>query len=343
MNYFRTAILLAGMTALFMVVGLMIGGRGGMMIALLVAVGMNLFSYWNSDKMVLSMYGARQVDRASAPEYYGMVEELAARAGLPMPRVFIMDNPQPNAFATGRNPQNAAVAATTGLLNTLSREEAAGVMAHELAHIKNYDTLTMTITATLAGAIGMLANFAMFFGGNRNNNSGFGVIGSIAMMILAPMAAMVVQMAVSRSREYEADKLGAQICGQPMWLASALAKISNAAHQVPNMPAEHNPATAHMFIINPLSGERMDSLFSTHPATENRIAALQALAQQMGAGGGFGGGTGGGFSDGAPQTASRGWGEPNPSVAPRPSSNVWGKARNNAGEPPPAPRRGPWG
>jgi len=344
MNYFRTAVLLAGMTALFMVVGLMIGGRGGMMIALLVAIGMNLFSYWNSDKMVLSMYGARQVDRASAPEYYGMVEQLAARAGLPMPRVFIMDNPQPNAFATGRNPQNAAVAATTGLLNTLSREEAAGVMAHELAHIKNYDTLTMTITATLAGAIGMLANFAMFFGGNRNNNTGFGVIGSIAMMILAPLAAMVVQMAVSRSREYEADKLGAEICGQPMWLASALAKISNAAHQVPNMPAEHNPATAHMFIINPLSGERMDSLFSTHPATENRIAALQALAQQMGASGGTGGGFAGGGGFGNPQTASRGWGEPNPAPSPRASSNVWGKAStktgNNAGQ---APRRGPWG
>ncbi|HEY9213228.1 MAG TPA: zinc metalloprotease HtpX [Ancylobacter sp.] len=335
MNYFRTAILLAGMTALFMVVGLMIGGQSGMMIALLVAIGMNLFSYWNSDKMVLSMYGARQVDRASAPEYYGMVEQLAARAGLPMPRVFIMDNPQPNAFATGRNPQNAAVAATTGLLNSLSREEAAGVMAHELAHIKNYDTLTMTITATLAGAISMLANFAMFFGGNRNNNSGFGVIGSIAMMILAPLAAMVVQMAVSRSREYEADKLGAQICGQPMWLASALAKIDNAAHQVPNMPAEHNPATAHMFIINPLSGERMDSLFSTHPATENRIAALRALAQEMGAGGGFGGG-------GQP-AAARGWGRPNPGTSVRPSSNVWGNSRPTTGEAPRETRRGPWG
>lgn len=319
MNYFRTAILLAGMTALFMAVGFLLGGRGGMMIALVVAAGMNIFSYWNSDKMVLSMYGARAVDRASAPEFVGMIEELAARAQLPMPRVYIMDNPQPNAFATGRNPQNAAVAATTGLLNSLSREEVAGVMAHELAHIKNHDTLTMTITATLAGAISMLANFGMFFGGNRGNNNGFGAIGTILMMILAPLAAMVVQMAISRSREYEADKLGAQICGQPMWLASALAKISNAAHQVPNMEAEHNPATAHMFIINPLSGERMDNLFSTHPATENRIAALRALAQQMGAGGGNSGG-------------SSGWGGSTQASAPR--SDAWGGT---------GARRGPWG
>jgi heat shock protein HtpX len=315
MNYFRTAILLAGMTALFMAVGFLLGGRSGMMIALVVAAGTNIFSYWNSDKMVLSMYGARQVDRNSAPEFVGMIEELAARAQLPMPRVFIMDNPQPNAFATGRNPQNAAVAATTGLLNSLSREEVAGVMAHELAHIKNHDTLTMTITATLAGAISMLANFGMFFGG-RDNNRPFGAIGTIVMMVLAPLAAMVVQMAISRSREYEADKLGAQICGQPMWLASALAKISNAAHQVPNMEAEHNPATAHMFIINPLSGERMDNLFSTHPATENRIAALRALAQQMGTGGGNWGGT-----------------SAQPTSAPR--SGAWGAGADT--------RRGPWG
>ena len=331
MNYFRTAILLAGMTALFMAVGYMLGGRGGMMIALLFAAGTNLFSYWNSDRMMLSMYGAREVDRSSAPDFYNMVEALAARAGLPMPRVYLIDNPQPNAFATGRNPQNAAVAATTGLLNALSREEVAGVMAHELAHVKNYDTLTMTITATLAGAISMLANFAMFFGGNRNNNNPFGVIGTIAMMILAPLAAMVVQMAVSRSREYVADRLGAQICGQPLWLASALGKIANAAHRIPNMPAEHNPATAHMFIINPLSGERMDSLFSTHPNTENRIAALEALAQEMG--GGFSQpGSSGAWTGGAPQ-------------APRPvadrssdrSSDPWGRGAGDGG------RRGPWG
>lgn len=327
MNYMRTAILLAGMTALFMGVGFMIGGQGGMVIALVVAAGMNVFSYWNSDRMVLSMYGARPVDRSSAPEFVGMIEELARRAELPMPRVYIMDNPQPNAFATGRNPRNAAVAATTGLLNSLSREEVAGVMAHELAHIKNHDTLTMTITATLAGAISMLANFGMFFGGNRDNNQPFGMIGTILMMVLAPLAAMVVQMAVSRSREYEADKLGAEICGQPLWLASALARISSAAHQVPNMAAEHNPATAHMFIINPLSGERMDNLFSTHPATENRIAALRALAER-------GGGRSGGWSD-MSEPAAGPWGG---AAGPAPRSGAWGSAAGRA-----APRRGPWG
>jgi heat shock protein HtpX len=213
------------------------------------------------------------------------VRELANRAGLPMPRVYLMDNPQPNAFATGRNPENAAVAVTTGLLQTLSREELAGVLAHELAHIKNRDTLTMTVTATIAGAISMLAQFGLFFGGNRNNNP-LGAVGLILMVILAPLAAMIVQMAISRSREYQADRLGAEICGRPRWLASALAKISNAAQRIPNEAAEANPATAHLFIINPLSGERMDNLFSTHPATENRIAALEALEHEMGSGGG---------------------------------------------------------
>ena len=303
MNHLKTAILLAGMTALFMAVGFALGGRGGMMIAFVVAAGMNLFSYWNADKMVLRMYGAREVDERTAPEFVGMVRELAQRADLPMPRVFIMDNPQPNAFATGRNPQNAAVAATTGLLETLTPEEVAGVMAHELAHIKHYDTLTMTITATIAGAISMLANFGLLFGGgNRENNNPFGFIGTILMVILAPMAAMLVQMAISRSREYEADRGGAEILGRPMALASALAKISGASHHVPNYEAESNPATAHMFIINPLSGARMDNLFSTHPAVENRIAALRELSQRMG---------GGGFT------------------APRPA--------------PAQPRRGPWG
>ncbi|MCL8381402.1 MULTISPECIES: zinc metalloprotease HtpX [Xanthobacter] len=286
MNHLKTAILLAGMTALFMAVGFALGGRGGMMIAFVVAAGMNLFSYWNADKMVLRMYGAREVDDRTAPEFVGMVRELARRADLPMPRVFIMDNPQPNAFATGRNPQNAAVAATTGLLQTLTPEEVAGVMAHELAHIKHYDTLTMTITATIAGAISMLANFGLLFGGgNRENNNPFGFIGTILMVVLAPMAAMLVQMAISRSREYEADRGGAEILGRPMALASALAKISGEAHQVPNYEAEANPATAHMFIINPLSGARMDNLFSTHPAVENRIAALRDLSQRMGGGG----------------------------------------------------------
>ncbi|BBF94734.1 zinc metalloprotease HtpX [Blastochloris tepida] len=281
MNYLKTAILLAGMTALFMAVGAMIGGQQGMLIALVVAAATNLFAYWNSDRMVLSMYNAQEVDETTAPDFVRMIAELSQRAGLPMPRVYIIDNPQPNAFATGRNPQNAAVAATTGLINSLSPEEVAGVMAHELAHIKNRDTLTMTITATLAGAVSMLANFGLFFGGNRDNNSPFGVIGVILMAILAPMAAMIVQMAISRSREYEADRLGAEIVGRPLWLASALNRISGAAHQIENYEAERNPATAHMFIINPLSGARMDNLFSTHPATENRIAALQDLDAEM--------------------------------------------------------------
>jgi heat shock protein HtpX len=281
MNYLKTAMLLAGLTALFMAVGFVIGGESGMLIAFLVAAATNMFAYWNSDKMVLRMNGAQEVDESSAPEYYSLVGELAGRAGLPMPRVYLMDNPQPNAFATGRNPQNAAVAATTGLLNALSREEVAGVIAHELAHIKNHDTLTMTITATIAGAISMLAQFGMFFGGNRNNNP-LGIVGLILVVVLAPIAAMIVQMAISRSREYQADRLGGQIVGRPRWLASALAKISNAAQRIPNEPAEANPATAHLFIVNPLSGARMDNLFSTHPATENRIAALEELASEMG-------------------------------------------------------------
>lgn len=280
MSVFKTGMLLAGMTALFMAIGALIGGQQGMLIALVVAAAMNVFSYWNSDKMVLRMHGAREVDERSAPGLYRMVRDLAHRADLPMPKVYVMENDQPNAFATGRNPQNAAVAATTGIMRILTEEELAGVMAHELAHIKNRDTLIMTITATIAGAISMLANFAMFFGGNRN--SPIGLIGSIAIMILAPMAAMIVQMAISRVREYQADKLGAEICGNPAWLAGALAKISGSAQRIPNMAAERNPATAHMFIINPLSGARMDNLFSTHPNTQNRIDALMALAAEMG-------------------------------------------------------------
>ncbi|WP_367717257.1 zinc metalloprotease HtpX [Nitratireductor sp. GISD-1A_MAKvit] len=281
MNTIRTAMLLALMTALFMGVGYMIGGTGGMMIAFLIAAAMNLFSYWNADKMVLRMHNAVEVDERNAPEYYGIVRDLAARAGLPMPRVYLIQNDQPNAFATGRNPQNAAVAATTGLLDRLSYEEVAGVMAHELAHVQNRDTLTMTITATLAGAISMLGNFAFFFGGNRDNNNPFGFIGILVAMIVAPFAAMMVQMAISRTREYSADRRGAEICGNPLWLASALDKIARRAKQVVNQNAERNPATAHMFIINPLSGERMDNLFSTHPDTDNRIAALQAMAGEM--------------------------------------------------------------
>jgi heat shock protein HtpX len=285
MNYLRTAILLAGLTALFMAIGYLLGGQSGMLIALVVAAAMNLFSYWNSDRLALASQDAQEVDAGSAPELYRLVHELAMRAGLPMPRVYLMDNPQPNAFATGRNPQHAAVAVTTGLLHSLSREELAGVLAHELAHVKNHDTLTMTVTATIAGAISMLAQFGMFFGGgHRDNNNGLGVVGSLLLMILAPIAAMIVQMAISRTREYAADHEGALITGDPGWLASALRKIDYAARQVENPTAERNPAMAHLFIVNPLAGYGMDNLFSTHPSTENRIAALMQLAGQMGRG-----------------------------------------------------------
>ncbi len=281
MNFMRTGLLLAGLTGLFLAVGYLIGGQAGMLIALAFSIAMNVFSWWNSDRMVLSMYGAQQVDAATAPEYYHLVEGLAQRAGLPMPKLFLMHEDQPNAFATGRNPENAAVAATTGLIRRLSHEELAGVISHELTHIRNRDTLTMTMTATLAGAISMLANFAMFFGGRSRDNP-LGIVGSIAMMILAPLAAMLVQMAISRTREYAADRGGAEICGHPLWLASALAKIDAAAHGTENLQAEAHPATAHMFIMNPLSGARMDNLFTTHPATENRIAALEQLAAEWG-------------------------------------------------------------
>jgi heat shock protein HtpX len=259
----------------------MIGGEQGMVIAFLVALGMNVFAYWNSDKLVLGMYQAQPVDRRSAPDLYAMVERLARRAEIPMPAVYIIENPQPNAFATGRDPAHAAVAVTTGLLNILSQEEAAGVIAHELAHVKNRDTLTMTVAATIAGAIGMLANFAFFFrpsGDGRGNP--LGAVGTILAMILAPIAAMLVQMAISRTREYAADRDGAAIVGEPLWLASALGKLDAAAHQVPNEDAERNPATAHLFIVNPLQGGGLASLFSTHPSIEDRIRRLQAIAGQ---------------------------------------------------------------
>ncbi len=275
-GYFRTALLLAGMTALFLGAGYLLAGEGGMLIALLIALGMNAFAYWNSDKVVLRLYNARQVDGRTAPELHGMVEQLAHRAGLPMPKVYIIESDQPNAFATGRNPQNAAVAATTGLLRRMSSEQVAGVMAHELAHVKNRDTLIMTITATLAGALSMLANFSLFFGGNRNNP--LGIVGVLLMMILAPLAAMLVQMAISRSREYEADRIGSEICGHPLWLASALERLETAARQIDNVAAERNPATAHMFIVNPLHAHKVDSLFSTHPSTANRVARLRQMA-----------------------------------------------------------------
>ena len=278
-GYVRTALLLAGLTALFMGAGFLLGGAGGMAIALLVAVGMNAFAYWNSDKMVLRMYGAKPVDRASHPEFYDLVAALARQADMPMPKVYIIDEAQPNAFATGRNPENAAVAATTGLLRELNSNEVAGVMAHELAHVKNHDTLIMTITATIAGALSMLANFALFFGGNRDNP--LGVLGTILMMVFAPMAAMLVQMAISRSREYEADRIGAEICGQPMWLAHALDKLDKSTRHIDNMRAEDNPATAHMFIVNPLHARSVDNLFSTHPSMANRIRRLGDMAQAM--------------------------------------------------------------
>lgn len=278
MNIAKTGILLAAMTALFMAMGYLLGGTGGMMIAFLFAAGMNFFSYWKSDKMVLRMHNAVQVDERNAPEFYEVVRRLAEAANMPMPAVYIIKTPQPNAFATGRNPENAAVAASTGLLETLTMEEVAGVMAHELAHIQNRDTLIMTITATFAGAISMLANFAMFFGGNRDR--GVGIIGSLVLMIAAPFAAGIVQMAISRTREYAADRRGAEICGNPIWLASALEKISKGAAKITNNSAERNPATAHMFIINPLGQFRRDNLFSTHPDTQNRIDALEKLENE---------------------------------------------------------------
>ena len=287
MNQFRTGLLIAALTALFGGIGYLIGGPTGMVIALGVAAATNLFAYWNADKIVLSMYGAKPLDARTGGEFYAIVEGLVRRAGMPMPKVYIIENPQPNAFATGRNPQNAAVAATTGLLQRLSREEIAGVMAHELAHVKNRDTLTMTITATLAGAISTLANFGLFFGGGDNRNNPLGAIGVILMVILAPIAAMLVQMAISRTREYEADRGGAEISGRPDWLASALEKIAMAAPRIDNNVAERNPATAHMFIINPLHAQSVDGLFTTHPSTASRIEKLRRMADEMGLASGY--------------------------------------------------------
>lgn len=281
LNYSRTALLLAALTALFLGVGYMLGGESGMVLALLFAVGVNFFAYWNSDKVLLRMYGAKEVDARSGGALYGTVRTLARRAGIPMPRVYILDNPQPNAFATGRNPEHGAVAVTSGLVQRMTMEEVAGVLAHELSHIRNRDTLIMTVTATIAGAISMLANFALFFGGNRNNP--LGIVGVILIMILAPLAAMLVQFAISRGREYEADRGGAEISGNPLWLASALQKLEGARHQIGNEEAERNPATAHLFIVNPLGQHSVDSLFSTHPATANRIARLRAMAPQTSA------------------------------------------------------------
>ncbi len=282
MNFARTMMLLAALTALFMGVGYMIGGTGGMTIALLFAIGTNAFAYWNSDKVALRMHGAEPVTRASAPELYEMVGRLSANAGIPTPRVFIVRSDQPNAFATGRNPENAAVAATTGILRALDRDELEGVIAHELAHIKNRDTLTMTVAATVAGAISMLAQFGFLLGGSSDRERNpLGPFGVLLAVIFAPMAAMLIQMTISRTREYSADRDGALISGNPLGLASALRKIAAHAHEIVMPSAERNPTSAPLFIINPLHGGRMDSLFSTHPKTENRIRALEALAAEM--------------------------------------------------------------
>ena len=284
MNFARTALMLAAMTALFLVVGYLLAGEGGLMIAFLIALGMNGWAYWNSDKAVLRMHNARLVTKPSAPELVGLVEELARRGGLPMPAVYLLETDQPNAFATGRNPENSAVAVTRGLIAACSREELAGVIAHELGHIKNRDTLTMTITATLAGAIGFLSQFAFFFGAGRDNRNPLGMVGTLLIMILAPLAAMLVQMAISRTREYSADRLGAEICGDPLWLARALQKIEQLASGVVNQAAERNPASAHLFIINPLHLGGVDNLFRTHPPTADRVRRLQEMAGGASAG-----------------------------------------------------------
>ncbi|WP_029032787.1 zinc metalloprotease HtpX [Salinarimonas rosea] len=308
MNVAKTALLLAALTALFGVVGYWIGGSGGMLIALGLAAATNLYAWWNSDRLALKAHRAREVDARTAPELVGLVEDLARRADLPMPRVYLIDNPQPNAFATGRNPANAAVAATTGLLRSLSREEVAAVMAHELAHVRNRDTLIMTVSATLAGALATLAQFGFLFGGRERQNP----LALIAMIVLAPLGGMIVQMALSRAREYEADRIGAEICGNPLWLASALEKIAGGVARNVNPDAENHPATAPLFIVNPLKGGAIDGLFSTHPATANRVAALVAMARETGSEAGIGAGA-------------------SPSAGP--SAGPWGGTRS----------RGPWG
>jgi heat shock protein HtpX len=331
MPYFRTALLLAVMTALFVAVGWMIGGPQGMAVAFVLALGLNLFALWNSDRMVLSLYRAREVDAQTAPEFVGIVRQLADRAGLPMPRTYIVENPQPNAFATGRSPSKAAVCATTGLLQLLDRRELAGVIAHELSHVEHRDTLIMTVTATLAGAIGMLANFAFFMGRGRDNP--LGVLGTIVVMIVAPLAATLVQLGISRSREYEADRRGAELCGQPLWLASALGKLGMASGRIPNAEAEAHPATAPLFIVNPLHMKAMDGLFATHPSLENRIARLQEMAQRMD--------SASADIDPAPRDTPGPWTAPAAAAPDGPRRSGRGSVPS-AGAMPPG-QRGPWG
>ena len=326
MNYAKTALLLAALTAIFVAMGAAVGGRSGLMFAFVVALVMNVVSLWKSDTMVLAMFKAKEVDDTTAPDLVSLVRTLAGRAGLPMPRVYIMNNPQPNAFATGRSPSRAAVCASTGLLETLTREELAGVIAHELAHIKNRDTLTMAVAATIGGAVSMFAQYlqigAIFGSGRSDDRGGLGMIGTFAAMLLAPLAAMIVQMSISRSREYAADQMGARISGNPLWLASALKKINIKARQIVNERAEQIPAAAHMFIINPLNGRGIDSLFSTHPNVDNRIAELEALAREMGVTGSVA------SLDDVPSAAEPSGGDPR---------DVWVAGQNHG-----RPRR-PWG
>ena len=286
-NLLKTGVLLAVLTALLVIVGAMIGGKAGMIAAFVMALIVNAVSYWFGADLLLSAYGARKVTRASDPQLYGLVAGLASAAALPVPRVYVIDSPQPNAFATGRNPDNAAVAVTTGLIAQLTREELAGVIGHELAHVRNYDTLIMTVAASVAGAIATLADPRWVFGGGRDEHgqpSGPGLIGGLLLIILAPLAAALVQMAISRTREYEADRGGAAICGQPVWLADALTKIHRGARQIANPAAESRPATAHLFIINPLHGGRMSELFSTHPPTAERVRRLRLMTSTLGGG-----------------------------------------------------------
>jgi heat shock protein HtpX len=276
-NWLKTSILMAGIIALFGVIGGMMGGKSGMLLALVFGGAMNIFSYWFSDKMVLRMYNAQEVDESSSPYLYNMVRELAGRAQLPMPKVYIIDEDQPNAFATGRNPEHAAVAATSGILRMLSQRELRGVMAHELAHVKHRDILLSTISATMAGAISALANFAVIFGGRDSEGRPANPIAGIAVALLAPLAASLIQMAISRAREFEADRGGAEISGDPLALADALTKIDAFARGIPMPSAEAHPETGQMMIMNPLSGGGLRGLFSTHPATEERVACLRAM------------------------------------------------------------------